>query len=144
MNTSRNTIRIFATAVAALITLAAYSNMAFADSMAVKLGGAQEVPPVDTKATGSATIKVGTDMSVSGNVTTTGVVGTMAHIHQGAAGKNGPVIIPFTKADGGNWSLPADAKLTDAQYQAYKAGDLYINVHSAEHPGGEIRAQLKP
>jgi hypothetical protein len=35
-------------------------------------------------------------------------------------------------------------KLTDAQYKAFKAGDLYVNVHSAQHQGGEIRGQLKP
>jgi hypothetical protein len=81
---------------------------------------------------------------VSGSVTTTGVAGTMAHIHQAAAGKNGPVIVPLTKSGDSTWSVPAGAKLTDAQYEAYKAGDLYVNVHSAENKGGEIRGQLKP
>jgi hypothetical protein len=41
------------------------------------------------------------------------------------------------------FDAPAGAKLTDAQYAAYKAGNLYVNVHSAKNPGGEIRAQLK-
>jgi hypothetical protein len=40
--------------------------------------------------------------------------------------------------------VPAGAKFTDAQYKAYKAGDLYYNVHSDAHKGGEIRGQLKP
>ena len=43
----------------------------------------------------------------------------------------------------GNIRAGADAKLTEAQYAAYKAGNLYVNVHSAKNPGGEIRAQLK-
>ena len=34
--------------------------------------------------------------------------------------------------------------LTDAQYEAFKAGNLYVNVHSAANKGGEIRGQLKP
>jgi hypothetical protein len=40
--------------------------------------------------------------------------------------------------------VPEGSKLTDEQYAAFKAGNLYVNVHSAEHKGGEIRTQLKP
>lgn len=109
----------------------------------VTLSGAQEVPPVTTAASGSGTIVIGADKSVSGSITTTGVPGLAAHIHVGSAGKNGPVIIPLTKADN-VWSVPAGAKLTDAQYASYKAGDLYVNVHSAAYKGGEIRGQIKP
>jgi hypothetical protein len=75
---------------------------------------------------------------------TTGVDGVAAHIHVGSAGKNGPVIIPLTKTGDGVWSVPGGAKLTDAQYDSFKAGDLYVNVHSAKYKGGEIRGQLKP
>jgi len=58
-------------------------------------------------------------------------------------GANGPVIVPFNKTADNTFEAPAGAKLTDAQYASYKAGKLYVNVHSAAHPGGEIRAQLK-
>lgn len=111
----------------------------------VKLSGTEEVPPVQTSASGGGTIKIADDRSVSGSISTSGIAGIAAHIHIGAAGKNGPVIVPLTKgADGTTWSVPAGAKLTVAQYDAYKAGDLYVNVHSAAHRGGEIRGQLKP
>jgi hypothetical protein len=110
----------------------------------VTLSGANEVPPVKTSASGEGTIKVGSDKSVSGSVTTTGVAATAAHIHQGAAGKNGPVIVPLTKTSANVWSVSAGAKFTDAQYDTYKAGGLYVNVHSAVHKGGEIRGQLQP
>ena len=110
----------------------------------VTLSGAQQNPPVTTAATGSGTITVGADKSVSGSVTTSGVAGMAAHIHEGAAGKNGPVIIPLTKTSDNTWSVPAGAKLTDAQYDSYKAGNLYVNVHSAANKGGEIRGQLTP
>ena len=131
-------------AAAALMSLAAYSSAAFGDEVKVTLSGAQEVPAVTTSASGSGTIMINADKSVSGSVTTTGIAGTAAHIHLAAAGKNGPVIVPLTKSGDNVWSVPAGAKLTDDQFKAYKAGDLYVNVHSAANPGGEIRAQLKP
>ena len=128
---------------AALLTLAA--GTASAADVAVKLSGAEEVPPTPSAATGSGTITVKDDRSVSGSVTTAGVEGTAAHIHLAEKGKNGPPIITLTKgADGKSWSVPADAKLTDEQFAAFKAGHLYINVHSAAHKPGEIRAQLQP
>ena len=110
----------------------------------VTLSGTEEVPPVATSASGSGTIVIGADKSVSGSVTTTGVAAVAAHIHVGATGKNGPVIVPLAKTSDNVWAVPAGAKLTDAQYESFKAGDLYVNVHSAKYKGGEIRGQLKP
>jgi CHRD domain len=124
-------------------TLVGMAGIAFSASK-VTLGGSEENPPVTTSASGAGEIKVNDDKSVSGSVSTTGIVGTAAHIHEGEVGKNGPVIIPLTKAAEGKWAVPEGAKLTDAQYQSYKAGKLYVNVHSDAHKDGEIRAQLKP
>jgi hypothetical protein len=87
---------------------------------------------------------VDADKSVSGSVTTSDVGGMAAHIHEGAPGKNGPVAVPLTKTSDNIWSVPAGAKFTDAQYNSYKAGNLYVNVHSEAHKDGEIRGQLKP
>ncbi|MCI2808815.1 CHRD domain-containing protein [Eoetvoesiella caeni] len=129
---------------AIIVVLAAGYGVAQAAQSKVTLSGAHEVPAVTTSAKGNGTITVGDDKAVSGSVTTSGVVGTMAHIHEAAAGKNGPVIIPLEKKGDNQWAVPANAKLTDAQYKAYKEGNLYVNVHSAEHKGGEIRDQLKP
>lgn len=116
----------------------------FAQSMKVTLAGSQEVPPVTTSASGTGSIMVGPDGSVSGTVTTLGVDATMAHIHEAPMGQNGPVIVPFAKTADNVWSVPAGAKLTAAQLQSLKSGNLYINVHSAANKGGEIRGQLKP
>ena len=120
------------------------SLAASAQSMNVTLTGAQEVPPVMTSASGAGEIMVAPDGSVSGTITTSGIEGTMAHIHEAPMGQNGPVIIPFTKTSDNVWSAPAGAKLTDAQLQSLKSGNLYLNVHSATNKPGEIRAQLKP
>jgi CHRD domain len=109
----------------------------------VSLSGAEEVPPVSTSASGSGSFRLADDGSISGSVSTKGVAGTMAHIHFGAKGKNGPVIVPLTK-NGDTYSVPEGRKLTDAQMKAFKQGDLYVNVHSAAHKGGEVRAQIQP
>lgn len=108
------------------------------------LSGANEVPPVTTTAKGSGHISVAADGSVSGSVTTTGVKGTMAHIHRGAVGKNGPILIPLTAGADGEWKVPAGAKLDAEGMKAYQAGELYVNVHSDANKGGEVRAQLTP
>jgi hypothetical protein len=133
----RPTVRLFAAAV----SLCACSG-AFA--VAVELQGSQEVPPVTTDAKGSGKIDVAADGSVTGAVSTSGVQGTMAHIHAGAPGKNGPVVIPLSADGSGRWTVPAGAKLNAEQMKAYQAGELYVNVHSDAHKGGEIRAQIKP
>lgn len=126
------------------VLLGASFGLANAKEVKVTLTGKQEVPPVTTaaKATGEITIKA--DKSVSGKITATGIEGTMAHIHMAARGKNGPPIITLEKGADGSWTVPEGSKLTDEQYAAFKAGNLYVNVHSAEHKGGEIRTQLKP
>lgn len=108
------------------------------------LTGAQEVPPVSTAASGRSTITVAADRTVSGSVIVTGMEGMAAHIHQGAAGTNGPVIIPLAKSSATTFAVPAGSRLSDTQYAAYMNGGLYVNVHSAAHPGGEVRMQLKP
>ncbi|AIY41427.1 hypothetical protein LT85_2269 [Collimonas arenae] len=110
----------------------------------VTLDGAHEVPPTGSAASGSGTIMIAADKSVSGTVNTRGIQGKVAHIHEGALGKNGPVLIPLQKTGDDTWVVPAGAKLTDAQYASYMAGNLYVNVHSATNPAGEIRGQLLP
>jgi hypothetical protein len=130
-----------ATLTVAGATLLASSAIA---AMPAMLSGAQEVPATDSKATGSSSIVVNADRTVTGAVDTTGIDGTMAHIHLAAKGANGPPVITLEKAGANRWAVPAKATLTPEQYQAYKDGNLYVNVHSAAHMGGEIRLQLAP
>ncbi len=119
------------------------------------LTGDQEVPPVNTTASGLSDLSVRTGkcpsagsssdcINLVGTVQTTGLDATAAHVHQGAVGQNGPVIVTLVKTGTDVWSVPVGTTLTDAQYQAYLAGQLYVNVHSDANKGGEIRAQLRP
>ncbi len=123
--------------------LAAGTGIAMAGEISTTLTGDQEVPPVQTSASGKGTIKVEDDKSVKGTITTSDIKGTGAHIHEAAPGKNGPDIISLKKTGDNEWSVPDGSKLSDAQYDAFKAGNLYINVHSEANPNGEIRGQLK-
>jgi hypothetical protein len=127
-----------------LATLVITTSAAYAGDVKVNLTGNEEVPPVTTSATGMGTITVNDDMTVSGSITTKGVQGVAAHIHSAPAGKNGPPIISLAKAGDDKWTVPEGSKLTAEQYAAFKAGNLYVNVHSPTNKGGEIRAQLKP
>lgn len=142
LQSGRQSLRILVGAIA--LGLAGCAGMSGTNTTQVTLSGAQEVPPVTTAASGFGTITVGDDKAVSGSVTTSGVVGVAAHIHDGAPGKNGPVIVPMTKSSDNTWTFAPGAKFTDAQYEAFKAGNTYVNVHSAANKGGEIRGQLKP
>ena len=66
-----------------------------------------------------------------------------AHIHRGAAGVNGPVVVPFT-APGANGTSSGCATAASSiidDILANRAG-FYVNVHTKEHPAGAIRAQL--
>ena len=146
----QNTV-VRALALAAALALAGCSSMRNAmpdwmpgsGAIKVSLTGGEEVPPVQTGASGSGSFRVAEDGTVTGSVTTTGMAGTMAHIHQGAKGANGPVIVPLTK-NGDTYSVPEGRKLTQPQIDALKAGNLYVNVHSDKNKGGEVRAQLQP
>ncbi len=110
----------------------------------VTLSGQNEVPPVSTSAAGTGMIRVASDRAVSGKVTYSGLSATAAHIHQGSPGSNGPPIVPLTKISDSAFVVPDGARLTDEQYEQYKAGNLYINIHSQRYPNGELRGQLRP
>jgi CHRD domain-containing protein len=142
MNRFINSRRISALLAGTALMVSAGSVLA--KDVKVSLTGSEETPPVTTSATGTGVIKIARDKSVSGSIKTTGIDGTVAHIHVGAPGQSGPPIITLDKTADGVWSVPAGSKLTDEQFASFKAGNLYVNVHSAEHKPGEIRAQLKP
>jgi hypothetical protein len=142
MITANNKHRALAVVTAATLFLSVGS--AFAKDVVVTLTGAEETPPVTTSATGQGKISISKDHTVTGSIKTTGIDGMAAHIHVGAPGQSGPPIITLTKGADGTWTVPEGSKLTDEQFASFTSGNLYVNVHSADHRSGEIRAQLKP
>src|ERR1700685_4111125 len=120
MNAFSSTPRLRALIAAA--ALAVLVGSASATDVKVKLIGAEETPPVTSSAIGTGTIVIAADKSVSGSLKTTGIEGTVAHIHVGAPGVAGPPIITLTKGADGTWTVPPGSKLTDEQYASFKAG----------------------
>ncbi len=114
-----------------------------ATEITATLNGSQEVPPVTTMATGTGEFRIGDDRAFSGNVKTMGLKGTAAHIHEGAPGSNGGVAVTLAMTGDNAWSVPTGTTLSAPQMDAFKAGNLYVNVHSDAHQDGEIRGQLK-
>jgi hypothetical protein len=117
--------------------------------LSASLDGAQEVPPVPTPATGSASITYDTVTNLlSWTITFSGLVGTTtdAHFHgPGAVGVPAGVRVPIPHTDG----LTADTLIGSATIsEAFEVELLselwYINIHSTFRPGGEIRGQVVP
>ena len=131
------------------IAVWAASSQAAPLSFKVALTGAQQVPPVQTTATGTAdlTYDPATRMLIW-SVTSSGLSGpaTMAHFHGPASeGKNAPPVI-WLSEKGAPVPNPikGSATLTPEQAQQFTAGEWYVNVHTQANPGGEIRGQVIP
>jgi hypothetical protein len=118
-------------------------------SFTVPLTGAQQVPPVQTQGTGTADLTYdAATRAVTWTITYSGLSGpaTMAHFHGPAAsGKNGPVKVWLSqKGQAPTSPIKGETTLSPADAQQFAAGDWYINVHTKDHPGGEIRGQVMP
>lgn len=114
------------------------------------LDGAQEVPAVATAATGTGAFVLNADKTeLTFDVTVTGLSGAIqaAHFHNGATGANGGVVRTLTSdftnnTASGTWSSTDGEPLTPAIVTELEAGRLYVNVHTAANPAGEIRGQV--
>lgn len=114
----------------------------------VVLSGANEVPAVATGATGIARFRLTSDGKLFYKVTVTGLAGgdgnlTAAHIHNGAAGANGSVLILLASGLA-DFDVDKQLQLTDVQKTAIDGtGALYVNAHSSIFTGGIVRGQIR-
>ncbi len=166
--TASGAVTTYAQAVAAIRAGTTYFNLhttanpggeirgqivAAGDAYFADLNGAQENPAVATAATGKGIAVISADAStVTYLVTYSGLSGAVnaAHIHTGAVGSNGGVILPLVPG-----ASPMTGALTSANFTAsgavtsfaqavaaIRAGTTYFNLHTTANPGGEIRGQI--
>lgn len=136
----RSTLAALACAAA---LIAASPSMAATINLKADLKASNEVPPNDSKGSGSLTATyddASKQLSWKGNLSGLSGPATAAHFHAGEAGKNGGVVVPIPGADKG--AFEGSATLTDAQAADMLAGKWYVNIHTAANKGGEIRGQL--
>jgi len=106
------------------------------------LDGSQSVPSVTSSATGTMALALNTDTGeLSGSIDHDVANATMAHIHEGASGQTGDVIVTLSAFGADQYRVPDGTVLSTDQIAAFVAGNLYINIHSSSNPSGEIRAQ---
>ncbi|KFI23933.1 spondin domain-containing protein [Nitrosococcus oceani] len=104
------------------------------------LDGNQEVPPADTPANGSCVGILNKDETAfTANCHHTVQDVTVAHIHEAPAGVNGGVIFPFASAES---PIQETFNFTAEDVATLIAGNFYVNVHSGDFPGGEVRGQI--
>ena len=115
------------------------------DTYHATLSGSQEVPASPSAGTGVADVQLNTNTNtLSWKVTYSGLSGpaTAGHIHgPAAAGANAGVMVPFNSVTA--QPIQGQAQITPAQAADLAAGRLYVNLHTAKSPGGEIRGQLQ-
>ena len=118
-------------------------------SFSVQLSGAEQVPAVQTAGAGKADLTYdATTRVLTWSIAYSGLSSpaTMAHFHgPAAAGANGPVALWLSKQGSpADSPIKGEATLSPAQAEQFAAGQWYVNVHSKDHPSGEIRGQVTP
>lgn len=149
-------------AFAVILMLANHAHAQSALNFRVPLSGDEEVPPVETQTTGTALLHVNrqrTEIRYQLDIRQADAILAVAgaHLHCAPAGQNGPVFafLAGVISGGLDGRVRIEATLTDNNItddlcgttieevvQSMLDGSVYVNVHSAAHPGGEIRGQV--
>ena len=139
MSTVRPIVSALVCAAALALATPALAEMV---NFKANLSPSEEVPPTNSKGSGTVTATYDTgSKKLTWKGSYSGLTGpaTAAHFHAGEKGKNGGVAVPIAPATS---PLEGSATLNDQQASELMAGKMYVNVHTAQNKGGEIRGQL--
>lgn len=134
-------------AVIATFIVVATGGTALAQSgLTATLTGAAEVGGGDTDGTGSATVTLNSDTELSYTISVSAITlpAAAGHIHKGAAGVNGPVVIPFSAPPDAAGNAAGTATADAALIADIRANpqNYYVNIHTTDYPDGAVRGQL--
>ena len=154
------TIMVLIAVTITMVSVTTFSNhivLAQNQKFNTKLSGQQEVPPVQSTASGMAWFKTMQD-KIWFKLNVTDMQGvTQAHIHTGKQGENGPILVTLYKSDTpqpingklayGNITAnllegPMKGKQISDLATAMSNGSTYVNVHTEKYPKGEVRGQI--
>jgi hypothetical protein len=163
MNHSKALLRGAALSLAALFVFASVGVAAPSEVWRTRLSGKSEVPPNDSKAHGSALFRLVRDAgstitAIEYEVRVSNLEDLQAgHIHSGAEGVAGPVVVDLHPRTGAgraqgviaNGTItasdlvgPLTGMTLEDLYELFTSGEAYVNLHTTSFPGGEIRGQL--
>jgi hypothetical protein len=132
-----------------MVQQSVYAQQQSSQTFTAKLTGKDEVPPVNTQATGMAQFQLSSDgKDMNYDLSATNLNGfMMAHIHQGKAGENGqPLTAPLSIGKGKITSSDLQGQLAGKQISdlvdIINNGQAYVNVHTDKNQNGEIRGQI--
>lgn len=154
--------KLFTILILCLAIFVTATVMAGPTNFVAHLSGAEEVPPAETRAQGQAIFNLRSDglhyRLIVANIENV----TMAHIHLAPSGVNGPVVVwlypsapPAQLIPGRSNGVLRTGVITESQLvgplagmsledllDAMEAGNTYVNVHTSQYPGGEVRGQI--
>lgn len=149
-----------------VVTIEAFANGngANARNFRTHARGDEEVDPVDTDAQGQAIFQLSKDgEELSYKLIVANIENVlMAHIHLAPAGQNGGIVVWLYPSgpppqpipgrfqgvlaegviDGDDLVGDLEGEGLDALVAEMRAGNTYVNVHTEQHPGGEVRGQV--
>ena len=137
---------VLAVSLSACATLQQTYTEAISSTYTAELRGSNEVHRGDPDASGSAEVSFADELArVCWDLNDLQNLGpiTGAHIHRGAVGVDGPVVLAFEQAEEGGWrGCSTDTAWVQRAFDE-GLGNYYVNVHTAEYPKGAIRGQLR-